>query len=287
MGHYYENSLKDVLINILLVIVLVLLLILPGYLCYKLFIATPADSNTEPVVEKNDTEQTGVFPEEVQEEESTPALGEHFVEYFPIIQEQQAYVIAPKVVSDREYSILVVYSHGSNTTVSQDMSDPFMQDLKEYGYLFTQYNYIFAASNQHGVNWGNEASLRDTSNLIDWVSQNYNIHPQINMIGFSMGGLPTMNFVTQNSESISKVALLAPTVRASEWSQARADELRDVEVKIWHGTKDVNVPYTNSVGFINRLKAYGKDIELVSLEGKTHFDIDTEYMNDVLVFFES
>ena len=180
---------------------------------------------------------------------------------------------------------LILYSHGSNTTVTENMEDPFMQDLKEYGLLFTQYNYIFAASNQHGVNWGSSASIQDTLNLKDWINSNYPIQEKVYLLGFSMGGLPTLNFTTTYPELISKIALLAPSTKTSEWNQTRADKVKDIDIKIWHGNKDVNVPYSSVVYFVNSMEKWGKDIEFITLEGKTHFDIDTEYMEDILTFF--
>lgn len=162
-----------------------------------------------------------------------------------------------------------------------------MKDLLEYGIFFTQYNYIFAASNQHGVNWGNQASVRDTLNLKQWVMQNYDIKPDIYMIGFSMGGLPTMNFASENPEMVRKIALLAPTTRVSEWNQVRVDKIKGIEIKIWHGNADVNVPYSNSVNFVNAMSRLGKEITLVTLQGKTHWDVDTEYMEDILDFFSN
>lgn len=287
MGQYNKNSLKDVSVNILLVVVLAILLLLPGYLCYKLFIISPVSSNTQEEEKDDPVLDTQIPKVDNQDTDPNPIQGDPYTEFFPIIDGQQAYVIAPTRINDDTSPILVVYSHGSNTTVTQNTDDPFMKDLKEYGLLFTQYNYIFAASNEHGVNWGNSASLNDINNLIEWVSVNYETHPKIYMLGFSMGGLPTMNFTAKYPEKVSKVALLAPTVRISEWNQTRANTIGDIDIKIWHGTKDVNIPFSNSVNFVNGMERYGIDIKFERLDGKTHFDLDTEYMNDILVFFES
>lgn len=45
--------------------------------------------------------------------------------------------------------------------------------------------------------------------------------------------------------------------------------------------------FSYSVYFVNKLKGYGKDIEFITLDGLTHFDLDTEYMNEILEFYES
>ena len=264
--------------GILFVIILLLLCIL-GYFIYKEFLNSKED------IEQESTQDTDMEEEIVQEEEEIPQ-GPAYQEFFPIIEEQQAYVVIPRIDKENPPT-LVIYSHGSNTTVTQNMEDQFMKDMQAYGIFFTEYNYIFSASNQHGVNWGSRAAIQDTINLKNWVDENYDIQPKVYLIGFSMGGLPTMNFATTYPDIISKIALLAPTVKSSEWNQTRPDKLKDIDIKLWHGNKDVNVPYSYSVYFVNKLKGYGKDIEFITLESKTHFDIDTEYMNEILEFFET
>jgi len=263
----------------ILFVIILLLLCIPGYFIYKEFLNSKED------IEQESTQDTDMGEEIVQEEEEIPQ-GPAYQEFFPIIEEQQAYVVIPRIDKENPPT-LIIYSHGSNTTVTQNMEDQFMKDMQAYGIFFTEYNYIFSASNQHGVNWGSSAAIQDTINLKNWVDENYDIQPKVYLIGFSMGGLPTMNFATTYPDIISKIALLAPTVKSSEWNQTRADKLKDIDIKLWHGNKDVNVPYSYSVYFVNKLKGYGKDIEFITLESKTHFDIDTEYMNEILEFFET
>ncbi|MBP6976082.1 alpha/beta fold hydrolase [Candidatus Dojkabacteria bacterium] len=263
------------------ILVILIILVVSGYFIYTQLIAK--DKDTKQQVTSQDTIEEEQA--EVVEEEEIPQ-GPPYQEFFPIIDGQQAYVVIPRIDEDNP-PILIIYSHGSNTTVTQNMEDQFMKDMQGYGVFFTEHNYIFSASNQHGVNWGSSASIQDTLNLKNWVDDNYDIEPQVYLIGFSMGGLPTMNFATTYPDLISKIALLAPTVKSSEWNQERADKLDGIDIKLWHGNKDVNVPYSYSVYFVNKLKGYGKDIEFITLEGLTHFDLDTEYMNEILQFYES
>jgi predicted esterase len=123
--------------------------------------------------------------------------------------------------------------------------------------------------------------------MYEYIKENYGIKEKIYMIGFSMGGLPTMNFVTEYPDLVSKIALLAPTTRTSEWDQERVNKIKDVDIKVWHGDADVNVGYTYTKNFVNKLESLGKDIELVTLENKTHWDLDTEYVDDIVEFFNS
>lgn len=274
-----DNKSKSVLKNILIFILLVVLLLVPGYFFYKIFFLDKNDIKEDTPISQEETEDE-IEQQESIEEESIP-----FKEYFPILDQQQAYVVVPGKLDKENPPILIIYSHGSNTTVTQNMQDQFMQDLLAYGEYFSNHNYIFSASNQHGANWGSAASLRDTSNLIEWVMENFDIKAKIYMIGFSMGGLPTMNFVSQNSNMIEKVALLAPTTKASEWNIQRAEMISNIKIKIWHGNADVNVPYSSTVNFVNKLKNLGKEIQFETIQGKGHWDLDTEYMEEILIFF--
>ena len=194
------------------------------------------------------------------------------------------YIAVPTRIDKKKPPTIVVYSHGSNTRVTMDTGEEFMKDLQKYGEIYTKNNLIFAASNQHGENWGNQLSIQDTLNMIEWIKERYDTEEKIYMIGFSMGGLPTLNFATTYPELVSKIALLAPTTRASEWDIDRVEKISDMTIQIWHGTADVNVGYSLSTTFINKVESLGREIPLITLDGKTHWDIEEESMDDVLEF---
>lgn len=120
--------------------------------------------------------------------------------------------------------------------------------------------------------------------MIEWIKERYETKEKIYMVGFSMGGLPTLNFATTHPELVSKVALLAPTTRANEWNSERVEKISEMKIQIWHGTADVNVGYSLSTTFVNKLQSLGREIPLITLEGKTHWDMEEEYMDDVLEF---
>ena len=225
--------------------------------------------------------------EQPKAEEKPVQEGPQYEEILTTIEGQQAYICVPTNIDENNPPTVIIYSHGSNTTITDNMNEQFMKDMQEYGILFASHNYIFSASNQHGVNWGNSASIQDMLNLKKWIEERYSIQPKINLIGFSMGGLPTLNFATKYPELIGKIALLAPSIKSAEWNNTRAQKLKNVEIKLWHGNKDVNVPYSSSVSFVKKLQGYGITIDFVTVEDKGHFDIDTEYMQDILEFFST
>ncbi len=269
--------------DIILFIVFLLLLALPIYLCYDILVAQKQNnSQTQEGIDQTLEETTTT-----EEEEDVVPEGPHYEETNFAIEGQTAYIVAPTNIDENNPPSIILYSHGSNTRVISDMLDPFMMDLQEYGIYFTQHNFIFAASNEHDENWGNAASIADMVNLQEWIEEKYETSGKIYMIGFSMGGLPTMHFVQKYPENIEKVALLAPTTRTYEWNQTEVNKIMNIDIKIWHGTDDVNIGLFSSRTFVTSLSKLGKEIELVELEGKTHFDVDKEYMTDILTFFQA
>jgi len=270
--------------DIVLFIVFLLLLAFPAYLAYQVLVENNPPSND---VQQEDTS--------TQTQETTPPLEEEVVvptgpKYTELVREisgQTAYVAVPTNIDENNPPAIILYSHGSNTRVISDMYDPFMIDLQGYGKYFGEQNFVFAASNEHDENWGNAASIADMLNLQQWIESRYTTNGKVYLIGFSMGGLPTMHFAAKYPDNILKIALLAPTTRTYEWTQTEVNKIMDIDIQIWHGTSDVNIGYSNSANFVKYMKNLGKDIPLVTLEGKTHFDLDTEYMDQILEYFQA
>jgi hypothetical protein len=223
--------------------------------------------------------------EEEEEEVKEPLEITGYTEELVEIDGQWAYILAPEPLDPNFLPRLVIYNHGSITFVEENLDEDFKANLLQYGEALTPDNYIFAVSNAHGVNWGSIDSINDNYKMYQYIQENYGIKDEIYMIGFSMGGLPTMNFATQYPELVEKIALLAPTTRSSEWDQERVDKIEDIDIKIWHGTADVNVGYVYTQNFVNKLESLGKEVDFVTLEGKTHWDLDTELISEIVQFF--
>lgn len=278
-----ENTEKKTHISdIVLFIVFLLLLAFPAYLAYKVLVA-----NNQPVAENTQQEKTKSEDTTPPVEEETVPEGPKYTEIVRDISGQTAYIAVPNNIDTNNPPTIILYSHGSNTRVISDLYDPFMIELQGYGKYFGEQNYIFAASNEHDENWGSEASVTDMLTLQQWIQERYTTSAKVYLIGFSMGGLPTMHFTQKYSENVAKIALLAPTTRTWEWTRAQIDSVADIDIQIWHGTSDVNIGYVNSVEFVEYMENNGKVIPLITLEGKTHFDLDTEYMDQILQFFKA
>ena len=271
-----ENSTA---MDVFTVLAILLIIGIPIYGYFKL----KPDFLFSQTTNSDDIEQEEASNEEVVDEIDYTITG--YTEELVEIDEQWTYILAPEPIDPNNLPTLIIYNHGSITFVEENLDENFKSNLLQYGEKLTPDNYIFTVSNAHGVNWGNLDSINDNYNMYEYIKENYGIKDQIYTIGFSMGGLPTMNFATTYPKLVSKIALLAPTTRTSEWDQERVDKLKDIDIKIWHGTSDVNVGYTYTEAFVNKVESLDKDIDFVTLDGKTHWDLDTEYIDQILEFF--
>jgi len=296
-----DKNLGSMLMNFLLGMLLLCFLFIPGYLFYTSFvnedgslptaseIIETINNQNSPNISSADWDTSNTKDQDIDNiYEENPVLGENFFEKFPTINDEQAYVSIPMRVDTLTPPPIVIYSHGSNETVGNEINNDFMKKLRLYSLKFTSNNFIFAASNQHGQNWGDVNSVADTKALIDWIRVNYTASNDIYLVGFSMGGLPTMSFTLEYPEDIKAIALLAPSLYSNiGWSKTDINVIADIPIKIWHGTADANISIIHSYTFVNMLAEYGKDVELKEKEGKTHFDVDDEYLSEILEFFES
>jgi alpha/beta superfamily hydrolase len=284
-------------INISLFILLILGLIFLGYTCFKKFLLEEIKPQTTNVSEDENEDTKSVEDDTVDDIDEViivdtqtsqrPNSVDTYTEESPVIDGQQAYIVAPTDIYTDDPATIVIYSHGSTGVITDDFTSEYMSQLRDFALHFPPYKYIFAASNQHGDSAGNPDSIQDTINMINWIKNRYPVKEKYLFIGFSRGGLVTMNFATMYPETVSKIALLAPTLRLSEWDTKRFPIIKDMDIKIWHGTDDINVRYSNTLSFLDAISEYDITIPLVTLEGKTHFDVDREYVKDILEFFNS
>lgn len=269
--------------DVILFIIFLLLLALPGYLCYQVLIQknTHEDKTTD-----NQKVQENTPEEKESAQDNTQSVTNPYVDFTREIEQQTAYIAVPTKIDTNNPPSIILYSHGSDVQVIADMNDPDMLDLQSYGKYFASQNYIFAASNEHGANWGSTDSINDMKNLEDWIRSHYMTQEKIYLIGHSMGGLPTMHFAIKYPETILKIALLAPTTRTYEWDQDSVNAIKNIPIQIWHGTADVNIPLQSSIDFVTYMQNLGKDINLIQLQGKNHNDVKTGYKDQILDFFK-
>lgn len=84
---------------------------------------------------------------------------------------------------------IAVYFHGQNGGVDNRMDEPWLQALVRSGW-------VVASSDFHTDSWGNEASTRDTTNLIAWAEEQTGNAPVRLYVSGSMGGTVSLNAMT-------------------------------------------------------------------------------------------
>lgn len=209
-----------------------------------------------------------------------------FFEKLPILSGQQGYVAYPQIVDPANPPTIIMYYHGSTQKITKDFkSNQVMKDMRAYGAYMTKYNFAFLASNQHGDNWGSAQAVNDSEALIAWVRKTYPAQSKIVVLGFSMGGMPAMKHVLLYPTHVSKIALLAPANQVELFKAADFQKFKKIPMAIWHGTSDVNVPYSVTQELMIEFAKYKIKPTLHTLKGKTHWNVDTEYMVDIEKFF--
>lgn len=267
----------------IIIIFTILLALLLTYLYFQ--------QESDYVDESVETEKTKEKEEEVKEEilkfEENPAYNQaQYFEGVVNIDEQPMYYAYPLEIVKDNPPKLIVYSHGQLQRIVEDLENEYMLKMRDYGEFFASKGYAFSASNQHDDNWGQRESLDDIAKSIRWFEENeYPVLEKKHMVGFSMGGRTAINYAVENPNEIGKVALLAPTPRA-ELTESDVEQIRDISIRIWHGTGDVNIPFSTTQQYVQRFENYNKEIDVVPIESAGHFDIETTLMEDILEFFE-
>jgi len=291
-----EKNLGSKFLNLLMWILLLCFLLIPGYFFYISFISKDGSLPTaSEILETINKNSPNISPDDWEKEdweddtesiyEEDPVVGENFFEKFPIVNTQQCYVAIPMRVDTLTPPPIVIYNHGDGETVLENISGDFMEKLRKYSDIFASNNYIFTASNLHD-NASDTDPLIDISSLISWIKDNYTSSNDIYLIGFSRGGYTTTRYMLKNPEDIKAAALLAPATYYTEWGEEEVNKIANIDIKIWHGDEDTNIAIIHSINFVNQLANYNKSISFSEERGKAHYDVDDEYILDILDFFE-
>lgn len=190
------------------------------------------------------------------------------------LKEQAVVIYHPEGLTVQEDipRALIIYSHGSNEHVDPArISQQFVQELDRYGNYFASKGALFIASEMYGENWGSRQAREHILHLIEHTSANYIKEPIVILYGYSMGGLPTLRFAKDYPSMVDLILLLAPTIAMDDWTPQAVNSISSIPIRIWHGTRDVNVPHSLSNTFIDRATDYGHtNATLVSVPDEIH-----------------
>ncbi len=274
--------------------VILLTILIVGVLLTAKFLAGPREAirnSVEPTPTATQsviaTTTPEVTPEAITYDGFTPTGMSGFIEEYPKLGGEQGYVAVPKTIEKDNPPSVIMYYHGSTQKITTNFKDEVMKNMRLYGQTMTKHNVIFLASNQHGDNYGSKTAVEDSRTLINYVNKNYLTSGKIYVLGFSMGGMPAMKHVVLYPKEVTRIALLAPAQQVETYTAEQIKLFKNVPLKIWHGTADANVPYWVTEELQTYFKKQNTPVTVVTLKGKIHWDVDTEYMNDVLDWFNT
>ncbi len=153
----------------------------------------------------------------------------------------------PLTYTNKNKPKLIFYIHGQDELINTHISnnEKFRSKLQDWGKLYANNNYIFIAPNLYGNNWGSQKALDLLSNEIRYYADYFNVS-KVYLIGYSMGGLLTYKISAQNPKMFHEVTILAGTLPFDILNYDSCKNLNKTKITIFHGTKDINVPYTAS-----------------------------------------
>jgi len=116
--------------------------------------------------------------------------------------------------------------------------------------------------------WSNAQSEADVLTLLDYVSANYAIDPgRVIVTGYSMGGNGTWYLAARNPGRFSAAVAL------SGWPSDEVGQVDwQVPIYVIHSRQDEFMPLEPTQFIVNSLAEQGIEIELMVLDGITHFE---------------
>ena len=135
---------------------------------------------------------------------------------------------------------------------------------------------ILAPHNSHEKQWWN---VRAVKQLLDAVLAENRVDPgRIYLTGLSRGGSASWEMAVHYPDVFAALVVvcgMAPLPYAS-WIDP------DMPIRIFHGTADEVIPFSESEQMANRLKKLGYDVELTAYEGVGHNSWDRAYRTEGL-----
>jgi predicted peptidase len=126
---------------------------------------------------------------------------------------------------------------------------------------------IVAPDCNHG-HWANSQSESEILELYDFIQETYRIDKQKTLLtGYSLGGVGTWYIAGRHQERFAAALPMAahPPADVSEFSW-------DIPLYLIHGREDQLFPLEPLESFVEQLAASGNPIQLVVLEGVTHYE---------------
>lgn len=171
---------------------------------------------------------------------------------------------------------LMVFLHGSGER-GNDLEKVKAHSPFTYKNLIKEPVAILAPQCPENVWWDTEAIYF----LIKEIRQKYKIdESRIILTGLSMGGWGSLKLAMEHPEVFSSVVAVCPPV--DRLMKVRAEQYRDLPMKLFHGANDDVVSPMNSIEIYQAIKKINKNIELTIFPDDNHNSWDSTYSNPTL-----
>lgn len=171
---------------------------------------------------------------------------------------------------------LMVFLHGSGER-GNDLEKVKAHSPFTYKNLIKEPVAILAPQCPENVWWDTEAVYF----LIKDIQQKYKIdESRIVLTGLSMGGWGSLKLAMEHPEVFSSVVAVCPPV--DRLMKVRAEQYRDLPMKLFHGGNDDIVSPMNSIEIYQAIKQVNKNIELTIFPDDNHNSWDSTYSNPAL-----
>lgn len=167
-------------------------------------------------------------------------------------------------VADQAASLIVALHFGG--TVTPFYGRTFLDAL--VGPALQELEALIVAPDATGGTWSSAQNEANLLALLDTLQSGYKIDPRRTLLtGYSMGGAGTWYMAARNQKRFA--AALPVSARPQTDS---ADIPWEIPLYVIHSRQDEVVPLGPTETTVNRLKAKGTSVELVVVEGITHFE---------------
>jgi predicted peptidase len=127
---------------------------------------------------------------------------------------------------------------------------------------------ILLAPDCTGPDWTHSQSEKDLLAILNHVFENHNVdRNRILITGYSMGGIGTWYLAARHQDKFSAALIMAgmppPNIAEVDWK---------IPLLIIQSCQDEMMPLQPTEIAVKQLKAAGKDVRLLRLEGVTHFE---------------
>lgn len=164
---------------------------------------------------------------------------------------------------------LLVFLHGSGQR-GNDISKLQNYAFGRYTKEGKKYNAVILMPQMKGDGWSNEQAMTELKKLIDEIVVKYNIDTRkISISGHSLGGIGTYAVIARYPNFFSAAAPIS-----GRYPTSYAQKLSSTPIWAIHGALDTRVLYEPDLELINKIKSFGGNAQMTTLQRYGHGIVD-------------